>query len=227
MVVSPLIELEATQPEIIYPESDGKPIADNTKQFEWIATLKGGLDALFADAPDVFVAGDLFWYPVERHSEIHMAPDVLVVFGRPKGHRGSYKQWEEAGIPPQVVFEVLSPGNTVSEMHRKYNFYEQFDVEEYYLYDPENGLLNGWRRVGEHLRPIGKMRGWKSPRLGITFDLKDADLVLMRPDGRRVESYVEIERAREQAQERAEQAEARAARLAARLRDLGVSEEEA
>ncbi len=29
--------------EIIYPESDGKPIADNTKQFRWIMTIEGGL----------------------------------------------------------------------------------------------------------------------------------------------------------------------------------------
>lgn len=52
----------------------------------------------------------LLWYPVESHPEIRTAPDVLVVFGRPKGHRGSYKQWEEDNIPPQVVFEILSPG---------------------------------------------------------------------------------------------------------------------
>ena len=33
--------------EVDYPESDGLPMADTTVQFEWIVTIKGGLDALF------------------------------------------------------------------------------------------------------------------------------------------------------------------------------------
>jgi hypothetical protein len=43
------------------------------------------------------VEGDLLWYPVEGHSEIRVVPhpDVLVAFGRPKGHLCSYKQWQE------------------------------------------------------------------------------------------------------------------------------------
>jgi len=77
---------------IIYPQSDGKPMADNTTQFRWIVTIQGGLDALFRDNPDIFVAGDLLWYPVEGHPEISTAPDVMVAFGRPKGDRGSYLQ---------------------------------------------------------------------------------------------------------------------------------------
>jgi Uma2 family endonuclease len=32
----------------------------------------------------------------------------MVVFGRSKGDRGSYQQWKEDNIPPQVVFEILS-----------------------------------------------------------------------------------------------------------------------
>jgi hypothetical protein len=76
--------------EIQYPDSDGQAMADNTKQFRWITTIQGGLDALFAERNDVFVAGDLLWYPIEGEPNIRCAPDVLVVFGRPKGNRGSY-----------------------------------------------------------------------------------------------------------------------------------------
>ena len=96
---------------VIYPDSDGQPMADNTLQFRWIVTIKEGLAHLFMDRPDVFVAGDLLWYPVEGDPKTRIAPDAMVAFGRPKGDRGSYKQWEEGGIAPQVVFEVLSPGN--------------------------------------------------------------------------------------------------------------------
>ena len=98
-------------PEIQYPESDGNPMADNTLQFTWISIIKWGLEGVFRDRPDVFVAGDLLWYPVERNNKLRAAPDAMVVFGRPKGYRGSYMQWREEGIAPQVVFEVRFPGN--------------------------------------------------------------------------------------------------------------------
>ena len=37
-----------TTPEIIYPDSDGQPMADNTKQYEWIVKIKENLEILFA-----------------------------------------------------------------------------------------------------------------------------------------------------------------------------------
>ncbi len=229
--------------KIIYPESDGEPMADNTKQFRWIVTVKEGLEALFAENPDVFVAGDLLWYPVEGRPEICTAPDAMVVFGRPKGDRGSYLQWQEEGIPPQVVFEILSPGNTLAEMTRKFRFYERYGVEEYYVYDPDSGELSGWQRWGDFLEEIEDIAGWVSPRLGIRFELEGGELALYRPDGERFATYVQLmaqrERARqradqaeqraeqerqraEQERQRAERAEERAERLAAQLRALGV-----
>lgn len=58
-----------TTPELVYPESDGKPMADNTKQFRWIVTIKENLEILFASQSDVFIAGDLLWYPVEGNNK--------------------------------------------------------------------------------------------------------------------------------------------------------------
>jgi Uma2 family endonuclease len=233
----------ATQPEIVYPESDGQPMADNTKQFRWIVTIEGGLEAQFRDDPNVFVAGDLLWYPVEGQPTIRAAPDALVAFGRPKGDRGSYQQWREGGIAPQVVFEVLSPGNTVAEMIRKFRFYGVHGVEEYYIYDPDKGELSGWIRTDNELTEIDVMDGWISPRLGVRFAIELGELALYHPDGRRFARYVELMREREQAQQQVaqerhereqaqqqvaqerherEQAQQRAERLAAQLRALGV-----
>ena len=204
-----------SQGEITYPESDGQPMADNTKQFRYIVTIQGGLAALFAEEPNVFVAGDLLWYPVEGNNRLRVAPDVMVVIGRPKGDRGAYLQWQEGGIAPQVVFEILSPGNTVVEMSRKLQLYDLYGVEEYYLYDPDRGVLAGWMRRAERLAEIEQMDGWVSPRLGIRFEMEDAELVLTRPDGRRFETFVELAQRADAERERAE-------RLAERLRALGV-----
>jgi Uma2 family endonuclease len=221
--------LPAPSTEIIYPDSDGQPMADNTRQFRYIVTIQGGIAALFADRPDVFVAGDLLWYPVEGNNQIRAAPDTMVVFGRPPGDRGSYLQWREEGIAPQVVFEVLSPGNTVAEMTRKFRFYERYGVEEYYVYDPDRGSLDGWVRRDEFLEDVPDMEGWVSPRLRVRFSLEGSDLVLYRPDGRRFETFLELERRAEAERQRAEmerqRAEAerqRAERLAERLRALGI-----
>ena len=41
---------------IIYPDSDGKPMAENTRQYQYIITIQVGLDGLFASDPDVFVS---------------------------------------------------------------------------------------------------------------------------------------------------------------------------
>ncbi len=37
---------------------------------------------------------------IEGSVKTRQAPDVMVVFGRPKGRRGSYKQWEKNNIIP-------------------------------------------------------------------------------------------------------------------------------
>jgi Uma2 family endonuclease len=209
-------QLEAPVKPIIYPDSDGKPMAENTKQFEWIVTLVGGLQTVFADNPNVFVAGDLLWYPVEGDNKTRIAPDALVAFGRPQGHRGSYKQWEEGGVAPQVVFEVLSPGNTRKEMADKLVFYDHYGVEEYYLYDPDNGNLQGWLRQGRQLVKIARMRGWTSPRLGVHFELEGVDLCLTGPDGQRFATYLEIARQAAQEAQRADREAQRAAQEAQR-----------
>jgi Uma2 family endonuclease len=206
-------------------------MADNTLQFRWIVTIKEGLEALFMDRPNVFVAGDLLWYPVEGDPKTRTAPDAMVVFGRPKGDRGSYKQWEEGGIAPQVVFEVLSPGNRPAEMQKKFRFYERFGAQEYYLYDPDHVRIFGWQRDGAELREIPAMNGWTSPLLAIRFvlPLSDGELEIQRPGGKRFLTYVELAQERDQfAQERDQFAQERdaerhrAERLAAQLRALGI-----
>ncbi|MEB3232277.1 MAG: Uma2 family endonuclease [Leptolyngbyaceae bacterium] len=236
-----MIQLQPTsKPAVIYPDSDGQPMADNTKQFRWIVVIQQNLDWLFASDPAVFVAGDLLWYPVEGDNKKRVAPDVMVAFGRPKGDRGSYKQWEEANVPPQVVFEILSPGNTKAEMNRKLLFYHQYEVEEYYLYDPDHDTLNGWLRRDGFLDMIDPMDNWVSPRLNIRFDLSGEALQIFRPDGQRFLSYTEIAEQAEQERQRAEDerqraegerqraeaAEEKAQRLAERLRTLGIDPDE-
>ncbi len=215
--------------EVIYPDSDGQPMADNTEQFQWIVLLKENLECLFAKDADVFVGGDLLWYPVEGHPEIRVAPDVMVALGRPKGKRGSYRQWQENNQPPQVVFEILSPGNTLKEMTKKLKFYEYYGVEEYYVYNPDTNELTGLERQNGELTIIEEMVNWVSPRLDIRFEVTAETLQVYYPDGRRFLTTVELaaqaerEKLRaEQEKLRAELAEAENDRLRALLAKAGI-----
>ena len=244
------MSVELSPPPIVYPESDGKPMAENTLQYRWITTLVTGLELLFRDDPDVFVAGDLLWYPFERDNKTSIAPDALVVFGRPKGERGCYVQSREDGLAPQVVFEVLSPSNGPAEMRQKLANYDRYGVEEYYVIDPEpTEELEGWRRrsPGEGLVPIAPIHGWTSPRLGVRFESSGGVVRVLAPNGapflkpserihqeceraeaERARGDIERERGdieRERAnieRQRADESDDRAARLAAKLRALGL-----
>jgi Uma2 family endonuclease len=195
-----------TTPGIIYPDSDGQPMADNTKQFRWIVTIKENLEILFAAQDDVFVGGNLLWYPVEGSVKTRQAPDILVVFGRPKGDRGSYKQWEEANIPPQIVFEILSPGNRTTEMMNKLLFYQRYGVQEYYVYDPETLEFTGLLRSGEQLEVIEEINDWTSPLLGIRFQLTPDTLEIYRRDGQKFLTSVELDQLRQQERQQKEAA---------------------
>jgi len=236
-----------TQP-IVYPDSDGKPVANNTEHLEWITRTKHGIESVVADREDVLVAADLFWYPVEGKPRIALAPDVMVAFGRPKGARKSYKQWEENGIAPQIVFEFLSDSNTPAEMAHKAMFFDRYGVQEYYIYDIEHHTLGGFVRYNQdddHLEeiPDAALEHWRSPRLGIVFDMTSGTLVIRKPDGTpflSYEEYVHIEHLLDEtrselSETRSELSETRnqlhasqqrASELAAKLRAMGINPDE-
>jgi Uma2 family endonuclease len=211
-----------TPEPIDYPDSDGLPIADTSLQFDWIALLANNLQALFRERPDVFVSGDQFWYPVKGEPRIHTTPDVFAIFGRPKGYRGSYKQWEEGDIPMTVVFEVHSPNNTPEVMAAKFSFYEKYGVEEYFVIDPGQIQVQAYLREGGKLVGVAKVDGHTSPRLGIRFELSGPKLVVRYPDGRPFLTFVELATEIERAEQRYEQAKQRADQIA--QRKVGLTE---
>jgi Uma2 family endonuclease len=189
-----------TKPAVEYPSTDGEPMAQNTKQYRYITTIQGGLAAMFRDRPDVFVAGDLFWYPIEGDNKTRAAPDVMVVFGRPKGDRDSYRQWEEDNIAPQVVFEILSPSNTLTELLDKSLFYGRFVG-----YEELAAALEQAQARAEQERLLREQEQQRA----------EQERLLREQEQQRAEQERLL---REQEQQRAE-------RLAQRLRELGVEPE--
>ncbi|WP_072619623.1 Uma2 family endonuclease [Spirulina major] len=224
----------------LYPDSDGKPMAENTVQYAWIVRLVENLRYLLA-TETAFVAGDLLWYPlpVKQPPVPCQAPDAMVVLGRPVGDRGSYKQWEEDNIPPQVVFEILSPSNTGEEMATKQLFYVQHGVLEMYFYDPKSDNFWGFVRstAAEDCTLITPLHlPWTSPLLKIRFELFEDGLDIFYPNGERFRDFSEIvaerDRAqserdqaqseRDQAQSERDRAQSERDRLREKLQELGI-----
>jgi Uma2 family endonuclease len=208
-------------------------MADNTEQFGWIHLLWRNLDRALPD----FVAGDLLWYPVEGEPKIRVAPDVLVALGRPKGRRGSYRSFDEAGVHPQVVVEVLSPSNSLREMLGKVQFYQRHGVQELWIVDPEGPTAYAHvRSANGSLDLIGHEGGFTSPLLGVRFERKDGNLSVFHPDGtpfrtakedlellQAAQAQVQAAQAQVQAAQAQVQAEReRADRLLAALRAAGI-----
>ena len=201
--------------ELLYPSSDGQPMAENTEQYQWIVLIAENIRALFNDNPDVFVAADLLWYAVKLENKladepIAQAPDVMVVLGRPQGYRSSYRQWNEANIPPQVVFEILSQSNKTPDgiegMRRKFEFYQRHGVEEYYIYDPLAKELTGWQRRNDVFVEILNWSPWISPRLQIQFYWQPGQVLqICDPSGAEFQRLIDLKQQAEQERLRAEQ----------------------
>ena len=133
---------------IEYPESDGKPLAENDPQLHAIHYAFGALRLHYAARADVYVSADLLIYYEEGNPRVSVAPDTFVVFGVEDRMRGNYKVWEE-GKGPDFVLEVASPNTWREDVGPKRSTYARLGVKEYFLFDP----------TGEHLTP--RLQGYR------------------------------------------------------------------
>ncbi len=105
MIPTEVVEVQ-TQP-VIYPERDGKPMAETDIHRQEMMDTIATLTEYFRERTDVYVAGNLLLYYKEGYPRKSVAPDVFVVFGIERTLRRTYKLWEEQ-VAPQVVFETSS-----------------------------------------------------------------------------------------------------------------------
>ena len=128
------------RPEIDYPSSDGKRMAENDWQLHAMLYAIGVLQAHFTHRPDVYVSGDTLIYYEEGNPRKSVAPDVFVVFGAKAHKRMVYKLWEEPKAP-DFVLEVASPDTWKDDEGPKGELYARLGVREYWQYDPMGDLL--------------------------------------------------------------------------------------
>ncbi len=173
-------------PRVEYPESDGEPMAETDLHRDEMAALIVTLQDRYRDAPDVYVAGNLFVYYAEDDPDARFAPDVFVVFGVPKRQRRIYRLWEEKRAPA-VVIEVTSRKTWLEDAGNKKILCARLGVAEYFTHDPAGEYLSpplqGFRLEGSDYRPIppdvdGAL---VSEALGLKLQLENGRLRLIDP----------------------------------------------
>jgi Uma2 family endonuclease len=213
------------RPEIEYPESDGKPMAESDVHLGVIMHLVQALRDHFVADPHVYVAGNLLLY-LEKGTRSSVAPDVFVVQGVPKQKRKTYLLWEEGQVPC-FVLEATSKTTRREDLEDKKLLYAKLGVEEYFLFDPLGEYLRprfqGLRLRGGEYQPIPVSVDGSliSRKLGVVF-VPDGDSLRMRDvvTGQPLLGYEDWKARAQAAEERAQAAEERAAEAEARARAL-------
>ncbi|MBI5369439.1 MAG: Uma2 family endonuclease [Planctomycetes bacterium] len=179
--------LRAPSPgEVLYPESDGKPMGETDEHRYIINYLIEALRLWYRRAPDVYASGNLMMYYVPDDTNVSLSPDVFVVKGVPKRQRRVFKVWEE-GKAPTVVIEVSSRKTRSEDLGEKLEVYRDiFRVREYYIYDPLReylpARLRAWERKGSRFveRRLSGGR-FISTELGLELHDRDGCLRLIDP----------------------------------------------
>ena len=207
-----------TETADLYPESDGKPMAETDMHAVAIINLRQRFDGFFAENPDTYVSGTIMMYDVEGPGRTAVSPDILVSFGIGKKPRRTYKVWEE-GKPPDFVMEFSSKGTFQNDLGHKKAHYASMGIPEYFLCDIDRRYLPtplmGFRLKGETYERIPENADGSifSVTLGVSFHLLDEGLAVY---DEATEQWLQTPaEAAEAAEQRAEQEAAAHAREAA------------
>jgi Uma2 family endonuclease len=171
---------------VVYPTSDGKPMAETDLHRKLMTRLIQILERWFGDKPMIYVSGNLLIYYEPGNKRKHVAPDVFVVIGVQKKDREYYLTWEE-GKFPTVVIEVTSSSTRSDDIKKKFILYRDvFQVKEYFLFDPRSDYLKprlrGFRLAKGEYVPMALVDGrLMSKQLGLYLQEDGAVLQLIDP----------------------------------------------
>lgn len=114
-------------------------------------------------------SGEIFVAPIdvyldERSSVVQ--PDILFISSDSDvmvDHQGLH------GVP-DLIIEILSPGNKKHDLITKKALYEKFGVKEYWIVDPDTKDVVGYQYEKDHYMPLETSPGEiRSPLLHQTF----------------------------------------------------------
>ena len=197
-------------------ESDEPPL-ESSLHLQQLILLLQCLEWLWKDRDDYFAAGNLTVYYSRRQkkSEFFRGPDFFVVRGTEKRPRASWTVWEEGGIYPHVIIELLSDSTEKNDRSEKKEIYQNiFRTHEYFWFHPTTLEFRGFQLMNStyiELEPNEQGHLW-SQQLELFLGVLDQKLRFFLPDGTLAPTP----------QESAIASEAKVKSLAAKLRELGI-----
>ncbi len=219
-------DFPASLETIVYPETDGKPMAETDIHRQEMMDTIATLVEFFRAAPDIYVSGNLLLYYEEGNPAASVAPDVFVVKGIAKRQRPIYKLWEEQRAP-NIVFEFTSRSTRLEDLGNKRALYAMIGVREYFMCDPLGEYmkqpLRGFRLVaGEYETIAAETDGALiSEELGLRLLLEDNRLRLInQASGQKLLRPAEVAAAHRESEARAAAAEQRLAEREQELAQL-------
>ena len=167
-------------PTLVYPDSDGEPMAESGKHVKTLLDMIDAIDLLFQDVPDAYTCGNMFVYYEEGNPHKFISPDVFMVRGVSKKDLRTYKTWEQQ-LHLDFVLELASRSTYTKDFNEKKAIYEQIlRVKEYCIYDPYGEIdppFVGFRLVGDTYEEIAFVDG-RLPLETLGVELGDRDGVL-------------------------------------------------
>ncbi len=206
--------------EILYPSSDGEPLAESYDHLYVIMTTLAMLTH-YLQGQQATVLADQFLYYAQGFPRLRVAPDVMVILNVLPGGRDNYKTWEEGQVPA-VVFEMTSPGTRSQDDIEKKKLYESIGVTEYWQFDPRGEWipekLRGFRLQGEDEPVYVPIADGQSQPLQLRLSVEDKIIAFHRLDsGKKLLPLAELHQALEQEALRADREAQRVQELEAQI----------
>jgi len=191
---------------------------------------------------DFYVSGNttVYYSPKQVKSRDFRGPDFYVVLGAENRPRKSWVLWEEGGVYPHVIVELLSDSTASVDHGEKKQLYQNtFRTPEYFWFDPYSLEFEGLALMAGRYEAIAPdERGWRwSQQLQLFLGIHDGQLRFFTQDGELVPTpeesseaerqRAEVERQRAETERREKEAERQQKqRLATKLRELGIDPDE-
>jgi Uma2 family endonuclease len=168
---SPLLVDLRTDEELV--ETDGVPLDSDWHRLA-MSLLLESVKHWLHERTDYYVAGNMFIYyrvGAARRRRFR-GPDFFFVKGTSRTpFRRYWVVWQEGGLFPNTIIELLSPSTRKEDLTTKKDIYEKvFRTPDYFCYDPDAQHLLGWRlNKKKRYEPlVPNERGWLwSEELGL------------------------------------------------------------
>jgi Uma2 family endonuclease len=171
--------------EIIYPSSDGQPMAETSEHLLLMVALISALRHHFKQHRKVYVIGNMFLYYEKGNPAARRAPDIMVVKGvDPSLQRRSFKTWVEKAMPSTII-ELTSSETAQEDQEIMFHLYQMLGIRECFLFDPLNEYLPrqlmGFLLVGQRYEQVtpDDEDAFVSEELGLRLVPQGTDLVLL------------------------------------------------